>query len=106
MASLLPNIVSDLPERIHKIKYKYKHDNKNCEMCRIKYKDCECCLQCTNVKDHDLIKYRYLWCNKNYHRKFDQILKKQFFNTFSNHDINEFILLLQNCVYTCEYKYL
>ena len=36
-------------------------------------------------------------CKKNYQKKFDENLKKQFFNTykFSKPDINKFILLLQ-----------
>ena len=44
-------------------------------------------------------------CNKNYERKFDGKLKKRFFNTykFSNHDNNNFILLLRRGVYSCEY---
>lgn len=25
----------------HKIKFKYRHDNNNCETCVIKYKNCE-----------------------------------------------------------------
>ena len=30
---------------IHKIKCKYGHGNKKCQTCRIKYLDCECCLE-------------------------------------------------------------
>ena len=41
-------------EIIHKIKCKYKHDDKNSELCRIKYKDYECFLEHTQFKD-DLI---------------------------------------------------
>ena len=46
-----------------------------------------------------------LSCNKNYQQKFDEKLKKQFFNTykFSNHDNNKFILLLRKGVYPYEY---
>ena len=38
-------------------------------------------------------------------KKFDENLKKRFFNTnnLSNHDINKFILLLQKGVYLYEY---
>ena len=43
------------------------HDNKKCETCRIKYKDCQCCLECTNAKD-DLIECKYLCYNKNYQK--------------------------------------
>ena len=37
-----------------------------------------------------------LCCNKNYQHKFDEKLKKLFFNTYkvSNHDSTKFILLL------------
>ena len=67
-----------------------------CETCGLKYKDCQCCLEYTNVKD-DLIECKYLCCNNNYQKKFDGNLKKQFANTckFSNCDINKFILFLE-----------
>ena len=39
MASSLSNRVSNLPEGIHKIKYKFGHDDKKCETYEIKYKD-------------------------------------------------------------------
>ena len=51
MASSLSNLVNNLVEEIHKIKCKNEHDNKKCETHEIKYKDCECFLQCTNFKD-------------------------------------------------------
>ena len=54
MTSSLSNLVDNLAEGIHKIKCKHAHDNRKCEMCGIKYKDCECCLEYTNIKD-DLI---------------------------------------------------
>ena len=62
---------------------------KKCETCRIKYKDCMCSPEYTSFKDN-LIKYKYLCCNKN-QKKFDESLKKRFLNTynFSNHDINK-----------------
>ena len=41
MASLLSNLVGNLAEGVHKIKCKHGHDNKKCETCGIKYKDCE-----------------------------------------------------------------
>ena len=46
-----------------------------------------------------------LCCNENYLKKFDDNLKKWFFDTykFSNHDINKFILLLWKSVYPYEY---
>ena len=44
-------------------------------------------------------------CSKIYQKKFDEILKKQFFNTYklSNHDMGNVILLLQKGVYRYEY---
>ena len=36
MTSLLSNIVNNLTERIHKIKCKYGHDDKKCEVYGIK----------------------------------------------------------------------
>ena len=63
MASSLSNPVNNLSEKIHRIKFKYKHDDKKCETCRIKYKYCHCFLEYTNFKD-DLIEYRCLCCKK------------------------------------------
>ena len=54
MVSSLSNLVNKLVKEIHRIKCKYGHENKKCETCGIKYRDCECCLEYTNVKD-DLI---------------------------------------------------
>ena len=54
MANSLSNLVNNLAEGIHKIKCKYRHDCKTCEICQIKYKDCKCFLEYTNFKD-DLI---------------------------------------------------
>ena len=53
----------------------------------------------------DLIEYKCLCCNKNYHQTFNGKLKERFLNTykFSNHDNNKFILLLQKDVYPYEY---
>ena len=61
----LSDLVENFSEGIHKIKCKYWHDNKKSE---IKYKDCECYLEYTNVKDELLI-YRCLCCNGNYQKK-------------------------------------
>ena len=63
VASSLSNLVSNLAEGIHDIKCKYRHDNKKCETCGIKYKYCECCLEYTNVKEA-LIEYKCLCCKK------------------------------------------
>ena len=88
MASSLSNLVNNLSEGIHKIKCKYRHNNKKCETCAITYEVCDCFLEYTN--------YKCLRCNKNYDQKFNKKLKERFFNTykFSKHDNNKFILLL------------
>ena len=93
MASSLSNLVNNLAEGIHKIKFKYGHHDKKCET-RIKSKYCKCCLKYTSIID-DLVEYNCLCCKKKYQRKFDEDLRKRFVNTykFSNHDINRFILL-------------
>ena len=87
MATSLSNLVDNLREGIHKIKCK----------------DCDCFLEYESVKDN-LIKYKYLSCNKNYSNKIDEELKKRFKNTFkfSNNDINKFISLLRKGVYPYE----
>ena len=98
LATSLSNLVNNISERIHKIKFKYRYDDKNFQTCRNKYKYCDCFLEYINFKD-DLIEYKCYCCNKIYQKKFDEKLKEQFFNTFkcSNHD-NKFILLLQKVV--------
>ena len=80
MASSLSNLVDNLAEVIRKVKFKYGHNNKKCETCGIKYKDCECCLEYTNVKD-DLMLSKCLCCNKNCQKIFNETLKKRFANT-------------------------
>ena len=93
MASSLSNLIKNLSEGIHRIKCKYRHDDKKCETCRITYKYCDCFLEYTNFKD-DLIEYKCLCCNKNYQQKFDEKLREQLFNTykFCNHGNNKFIV--------------
>ena len=44
MTNSLSNLVNNPTEGIHKIKFKYGHDNKKFETCRIRYKDFEHCL--------------------------------------------------------------
>ena len=56
MASLFSNLVNNLADGTHKIKFKFEHDDKKCETCGIIYKDCDCFLEYKNFKD-DLIKY-------------------------------------------------
>ena len=89
IASSLSNLVDNLAEGIYKIKCK----------------DCDCFLEYESLKDN-LIKYRWLSCNKDYSNKPDEkCFKKSFKNTFtfSNNDINKFILLLRRGIYPCEY---
>ena len=83
MAISLSNLVSNLAERIHKIKCKA----------------CNCLLEYKRVNDN-LIKYKCLSCNKNYSYKINQKLKKSFKKTFKffNNNINKFILLLRKGV--------
>ena len=99
LTSSLSNLVNILVEEIRKTKCKQVHNDKKCDTCKTKFKDCECFLEYTNFKE-DSIEYKCLFSNKNY-QKIDANLKKRFFKTFkfSNHDINKFILLLQNGVY-------
>ena len=73
----LSNLVNNLAQTIYTIKCKYQHDNKNCETCRIKYKDCDCFLEYSNFKDN-LLEYKCLYCNKNYQKMFDENLKNNF----------------------------
>ena len=96
MASSLSNLVSNLSEGIHKIKYKYGHDDEECETYRFKYKYCDCFLEYANFKD-DLIESKCLICNKSCQIKFYEKFKKRFFNTYksSNHDNNKLTSLLR-----------
>ena len=77
---------------------------KKCETRGTKYKYRDCFLKYPNFKDV-LIKCKCLFCNKICLRKFDEKLKKRFFNSykFSNNDNNKFILLLRKGVYPYEY---
>ena len=107
IVSSLSNLVNNLVEGIDKIKFKYKHDDKKCENCGIKYKYCDCFFKYTNIEDA-LIECKYLCCNKDYQKKF--YVKEGFFNTYkySNHMnnnhiySNKFVLLLRKSV--CPYE--
>ena len=103
MASSLSNLVNNLSEGIHRIKYKFGHDDKKCETCGIECKYCDCFLEYINFKD-DLIEYKCLICNNNCQIKFDKKLKERY-NTykFSNNVNNNFILLLWKGAYPYEY---
>ena len=52
MTSSISSLVNNLAEGINKIKCKSGDDNKTCELCEIKYKGSESCLEYTNAKDH------------------------------------------------------
>ena len=66
-------------------------------------KNCGCFLEYESVKDN-LMKYKCLSCNKNYSNKINEELKKKIQEhiKFFNNDINKFILLLRNGVYSYE----
>ena len=87
MTSSLSSLFNNLAEGILKVECKYRPNGKNFETCGIKYKYCNRFLECTNLIG-DLLEHKCLCCNKNY-RKFDENLKRQFFNKykFSNNDI-------------------
>ena len=88
MANPLSNLVDNPAEGIHKIKCK----------------DCVSSLEYKSIK-YNLIKFKFLCCNKDYPNKIDEELKKRFKKIFkfSNNDINKFILLLRKGVYLNEY---
>ena len=54
MVSSLSNLVNNLSEGVHRIKRKFRHNDKKCETQGIKYKYCDFFLEYTNFKD-DLI---------------------------------------------------
>ena len=64
-ASSLSNRVNNLSEGVHRIKRKFGHDDKKCGTCGIKFKCCDCFIECICFKD-DLIEYKYLCSNKSY----------------------------------------
>ena len=86
MASSLSNLVDNLTEGIHKIKCK----------------DCYFLLEYESVKDSF---YKIcLSCNEDYSNRLDEKLKKlKNTFTFSNNDMNKFILLLRKSDYPYEY---
>ena len=65
-------LLSNLVEEIHKIKCKYRYDDRNYETCGTKYKDCECLLEYTGVSD-DFIEYKCLCCNDYYQKSLKAI---------------------------------
>ena len=77
MARSLSNLVDNLAERNHNIKCKYENDFKKCVTYGVKYSDCECYLEYTNIKD-DLILYKWLCCNGIIKNKFVEKNKYEF----------------------------
>ena len=59
MTCFLSNLADNLAEGIHKIRCKY----------------CDCFLEYESVKNN-LIKYKYLSCNKDYSKRLDEELQK------------------------------
>ena len=49
MASSLSNLVNNLSEGIHRIKCKFEHADKKCEICGIRYKNSNSFLKYTNL---------------------------------------------------------
>ena len=43
------NLVNNLAEGIHKVTCKYKHNDKKCKTCRVKYQYCDCFLEYRNL---------------------------------------------------------
>ena len=89
MGRSLSNLVDNLAEGIHKIKWN---------------KRLRSIFEYGSIKE-SLMKYKFLSCYKEYLTKIDNELKKRLNNTFkfSNNDINKFILLLIKDVYPYEY---
>ena len=57
--SSLSNLVNNL---FLKEFTKRKHDDRKCEICGIKFKDCDCCLEYRSVANN-LIEWECLCCN-------------------------------------------
>ena len=110
MTSSLPNLMNNLAEGIHKIKCKYGQDDKKCKGCGINYKECNCSLGYTNFKEN-LTLHKLLFCNEKYQKVWWNFKEKvkckfkiQIAYKFSNHDIDQIVLLLRRRVYP--YKYM
>ena len=72
MASSLTNLVSNLTEAIHILKRNYGHDNKKLKIYKIGYKDPECCLEFTDIRD-ELILCKCLCCKTKYQKSLMKI---------------------------------
>ena len=79
MTSALSNLADNFAERTHKIKCKYQHDNEKRKTFGISYKDWECCLDYSHVKN-DLIdtNIRVELRNTKKKKPSTQILKRNF----------------------------
>ena len=78
MASSLSNLVNNLAEGIHEMKFKYRHDNEKCKNCRLNANIASTLkVLYTDVKDN-LILHKCLFCNKNNQKTFYENLKKPF----------------------------
>ena len=88
MTSSLSNLVNTLFEGIHKIKCRYGHDDKKCEICVTKYKHYDYFLEYMNFKN-DLIEYKCLCLHFDTYK-------------FSNHGNNKFIPFLWKGFYPLE----
>ena len=84
MGVSLSDLIDNLAEGIHKIKWK----------------DCKDNLEYTNVKN-DLLIYKCLCSDRNYQNYFDEGIEKGFGNTnnFFGLCINKFLLMLRKVIY-------
>ena len=71
MASALSNALNNISEGMHKIKCKFRGDDKKSETCSIKYKYCNCFLEYTSFK-YGLKEYKCLCYNRNYQDNYQQ----------------------------------
>ena len=88
MSSSLSNVVDNLAE----------------ELRNYKCTDCKSCLECISIKDTSLI-FECLICNKSNNKDFNIDFIKRFINTyeFCGGEINKFIFLLREGIYSYEY---
>ena len=78
MGSSFSDLVNNLSEGINKIQCKYRHDDKKCETCRIKYKYCNCFLVCT-ISKGNLIEYNCFMLQQNLSTKLWGKIKEKIF---------------------------
>ena len=87
MASSLSNLVNNFSEEIHRIKCKYRHDDKKCDTAEIKYQYCDCRVK----KVHRVIKCNqnswlkpYIDMSKDLRKKARNDFEKDFFKLMNN----------------------